>query len=500
MAIAAFLPLVGIAAVVVPATIYLWVEGRPIAAVIFLVFCIGQSFFFEYGVKPRIMGSSMRMNNLLVFLSLLGGIMGFGMAGLLYGPLIMTLFLALVQLYETRYKLHIARRLSVTLPAATAADERPRSSDSPLRWRATERARFADVDDTMVEKVPFVASLKVICPKCVKGQQVVGDIPPNGIDEVCVYCKTTFKVRRPANSIANELPAAREAVPRPSDLPAAREAVPRPSDLPVSREAVPRPGDLPVSREAVPRPGNLPVSREAVPRPGDLPVAREAVPRPGDLPVSREAVPRPINLPVPKGPSFGSKSHARIQRTPSKTPPLGSHGVFFNQDFQESPESTGLDASDEIGSLNLGLPPIPPSVPKGPPDLRRPPPIPSPEQRRTASAPPHGDAAVALAGRGTAIAKPSVAPLAPAPTNPESQFDQPNSVPGPPARTPNRRPGPRHRLEILISGFAWNSRAIQARPRIRVMTPFRSQARAWQAKAWRNRPRPVPMTARHWRR
>jgi hypothetical protein len=93
MAVAAFLPLVGIAAVVLPATIYLWVEGRPLAAVLFMVFCMGQSFFFEYGLKPRIMGSSMRMNNLLVFLSLLGGIMGFGMPGLIYGPLIMTLFL-----------------------------------------------------------------------------------------------------------------------------------------------------------------------------------------------------------------------------------------------------------------------------------------------------------------------------------------------------------------------------------------------------------------------
>jgi predicted PurR-regulated permease PerM len=116
MAIAAFLPLVGIAAVVLPATIYLWMEGRPLAAVVFLVFCMGESFFFEYGLKPRMMGSSMRMNNLLVFLSLLGGIMGFGVPGLIYGPLIMTLFLTLVQLYQTRYQQHIARRLSGTLP------------------------------------------------------------------------------------------------------------------------------------------------------------------------------------------------------------------------------------------------------------------------------------------------------------------------------------------------------------------------------------------------
>jgi len=117
MAIAAFLPLVGIAAVVVPATIYLWIEGRTLAAVVFLVFCMGQSFFFEYGLKPRMIGTSMRMNNLLVFLSLLGGIMGFGVPGLIYGPLIMTLFLTLVQLYQTRYQQHIASRLSVLAPA-----------------------------------------------------------------------------------------------------------------------------------------------------------------------------------------------------------------------------------------------------------------------------------------------------------------------------------------------------------------------------------------------
>ncbi len=116
MAIAAFLPLVGVAAVVVPATIYLWVEGRPLAAVLFFVFCMGQSFFFEYGLKPRLMGSSMRMNSLLVFVSLLGGIMGFGARGLIYGPLIMTLFLALVQLYQTRYQQHIARRLGAAMP------------------------------------------------------------------------------------------------------------------------------------------------------------------------------------------------------------------------------------------------------------------------------------------------------------------------------------------------------------------------------------------------
>ena len=112
MAVAAFLPLVGLAAVVVPATIFLWVGGRPTAGLVFFVLAMGQSFFFEYWLKPRLMGKSMSMNSLLVFLSLLGGILGFGAPGLLYGPLIMTLFLALVQLYQTRYQQRIADRLA----------------------------------------------------------------------------------------------------------------------------------------------------------------------------------------------------------------------------------------------------------------------------------------------------------------------------------------------------------------------------------------------------
>lgn len=124
MAVAAFLPMVGVAAVVIPATLYLWIGDRHVAAVVFCLFCMGQSFLFEYGLKPRLMGSSMRMNSLLVFVSLLGGILGFGAPGILYGPLIMTLFLALAQLYETRYQQRIARRLAYTGSISVQPDDK----------------------------------------------------------------------------------------------------------------------------------------------------------------------------------------------------------------------------------------------------------------------------------------------------------------------------------------------------------------------------------------
>jgi predicted PurR-regulated permease PerM len=66
----------------------------------------------------------MRMNSLLVFVSLLGGMLGFGTPGILYGPLIMTLFLALAQLYETRYQQRIARRLAYSGSMIAQNDDR----------------------------------------------------------------------------------------------------------------------------------------------------------------------------------------------------------------------------------------------------------------------------------------------------------------------------------------------------------------------------------------
>src|SRR5512136_906895 len=104
----------------------------------------------------------------------------------------------------------------------------------------------------MARKGSPVTSLKVICPKCIKGQQIVVDIPPGGIDHVCLLCKTSFRVRPPATPSSDDLPAPREAVPRPGDLPVPRGSLGTTPDLPAPREAVPSPLDLPAPRETIP--------------------------------------------------------------------------------------------------------------------------------------------------------------------------------------------------------------------------------------------------------
>jgi predicted PurR-regulated permease PerM len=113
MALCTFLPLVGNAAVTVPAAIYLILGERYLAAAVFFGFCTVMALVFENVIKPRLIGSRIQMHNVLIFLSIFGGIGVFGVLGILYGPLIVALFLTLAELYEQRYKKRI---LSIVPP------------------------------------------------------------------------------------------------------------------------------------------------------------------------------------------------------------------------------------------------------------------------------------------------------------------------------------------------------------------------------------------------
>jgi len=104
MAILAFLPIVGISIVYIPAAIYLLIMKKYLAAAAFALCFALLSFVVEYAMKPRMVGQQAKMHTLLTFLSIIGGLTTFGILGILYGPLIMTAFLSLVELYKQTYE------------------------------------------------------------------------------------------------------------------------------------------------------------------------------------------------------------------------------------------------------------------------------------------------------------------------------------------------------------------------------------------------------------
>ncbi len=100
----AFLPIIGASVVFVPAGIILIIKGKVGFGIGFLAYNLLYSSVIEYLVKPRLIGQGMQMNALLVFIGIIGGIKLFGLLGIVYGPLIITIFLTLAEIYRIEYK------------------------------------------------------------------------------------------------------------------------------------------------------------------------------------------------------------------------------------------------------------------------------------------------------------------------------------------------------------------------------------------------------------
>jgi len=104
MGLLAFLPILGIGGVFVPAAVLLFLQGRIGAGIFFLIFYIVLSSGIEYFFKPKLVGQRVRMHTLIVFLSIIGGLKLFGILGIIYGPLVVTAFLTLAEIYQASYQ------------------------------------------------------------------------------------------------------------------------------------------------------------------------------------------------------------------------------------------------------------------------------------------------------------------------------------------------------------------------------------------------------------
>jgi len=104
MGILAFLPIFGIGLVLLPASALLLLNGSPGQAAATFIFYAVLSFSVEYLLKPKFVGKQVKMHTLLVFLAILGGMSVFGVLGIIYGPLIVTAFQTLSDIYLKEHR------------------------------------------------------------------------------------------------------------------------------------------------------------------------------------------------------------------------------------------------------------------------------------------------------------------------------------------------------------------------------------------------------------
>jgi predicted PurR-regulated permease PerM len=101
MAFFSFVPIVGTALVWFPAVVILFAQGTYLKGVILLAWGMIIVSLSDNFLRPILIGGRTQVHTLLLFFGILGGLRVFGFLGLIAGPLVITICLALIDIYTT---------------------------------------------------------------------------------------------------------------------------------------------------------------------------------------------------------------------------------------------------------------------------------------------------------------------------------------------------------------------------------------------------------------
>jgi predicted PurR-regulated permease PerM len=102
-ALFSLIPGIGTSFVWLPAALGFILSGKYLVAILFIVWCLGWYLFLENIAKPRFFGSKLDFHPLVFFFLLIGSIGAFGLPGIIVGPIILTLFFSLWEIYSILY-------------------------------------------------------------------------------------------------------------------------------------------------------------------------------------------------------------------------------------------------------------------------------------------------------------------------------------------------------------------------------------------------------------
>jgi predicted PurR-regulated permease PerM len=109
MFILSILPIVGTGFVWIPAAIYLALTGRWLAAAALVAWGVLSFLITDNVIYVRLAGERMRLHDVPALIAFLGGLALFGMSGMILGPAILAVTVALLEVWKGRLA---ARRVS----------------------------------------------------------------------------------------------------------------------------------------------------------------------------------------------------------------------------------------------------------------------------------------------------------------------------------------------------------------------------------------------------
>lgn len=104
MAVLSVIPLVGTNTIIVPMAIFHFIIGDYTTGTLLLILGSGAVIINQNIIRPRLDGNKSGMHTAVVFIASLGGLMWMGIVGFLAGPLLMALFISMINQFGKKYK------------------------------------------------------------------------------------------------------------------------------------------------------------------------------------------------------------------------------------------------------------------------------------------------------------------------------------------------------------------------------------------------------------
>jgi predicted PurR-regulated permease PerM len=130
MAILSIIPGIGSALIWVPAVIILAATGSFAKAIGLAIFCALVVGSLDNLLRPILVGKDTQMHELMIFFGTLGGIIMFGMVGMIIGPIISALFITVWDIYGVAFKDYLPAVGKDYLPAVDDNDASGRAHPS----------------------------------------------------------------------------------------------------------------------------------------------------------------------------------------------------------------------------------------------------------------------------------------------------------------------------------------------------------------------------------
>lgn len=103
-ALSALIPGVGTSLVLIPAVAYVFVAGSMWQGIGMGLWALTAVGLLDNFISPKIIGSGLKIHPLIVLFSIIGGLSFFGPEGFILGPLAISLFMALLDIYQLMVK------------------------------------------------------------------------------------------------------------------------------------------------------------------------------------------------------------------------------------------------------------------------------------------------------------------------------------------------------------------------------------------------------------